>query len=69
MNKSRHRSLVVVPNLDYVSSVSGGPSLAVENERQEELFRCRLPRWQGSDSGFLSAGPGHFPEPSPAPKA
>lgn len=68
MNKSRHGSLVVVPNLDYVSSVEIA-NLAVETERQAEVSRCRLPRWQGSDSGFLSAGPGHFPEPSPVSTA
>lgn len=44
-------------------------SLAIEPEKQAEVSRCRLPQLPGSDSGFLSADPAHFPEPLPVPKA
>lgn len=67
MNKSRRGSLVVVPNRDYVvcflfSAQAAGQTFETR-ETLTRASRCRPPRWQGSDSGSLFAGPDRFPEP------
>lgn len=61
------RRLAVVPNLDYVyhKQIAG---LTTDTETQAALSRCRPPRWRGSESGFLSVGPDHFPETLPTPQ-